>query len=127
MNEPDSILDAREHFIRASETDDLLLPRCDSCSSWAWPPQEICGNCGTRRWHWESTSARGSLLSLARVWRGAGKDFQEDVPYDLALVRLEEGPEFITRAASDRLTSGDSVRLVWRTIAGNPWPCVVPE
>lgn len=125
MNEQNPGMDAREHFLRASETGDFLLSRCGNCSSWAWPPQEICHNCGASGWQWEPASARGTLLSLARVWRGVGEPFQEEVPYDLALVQLDEGPEFITRAVSERLEPGGSVRLVWRSVGGSPWPCAV--
>jgi uncharacterized OB-fold protein len=127
MNEPNPDMDARAYFLRASETDNFVLPRCERCGHWAWPPRELCDRCGASGWRWEPASARGTLLSLATVWRGAGEGFQEEVPYDLVLVKLDEGPEFITRAASDQLTSGKAVRLVWRPVAGRPWPCAVPE
>jgi len=126
MNDSSRDVEVRDQFVRASETGDFLLPRCGECGDWAWPPREICTRCRTLGWHWEPASARGTLLSLARVWRGAGEGFQEEVPYDLALLRLDEGPEFITRAASERLALGAPVRLAWREIADQPWPCAIP-
>lgn len=126
MNEATSNVDVREHFLQASGSDDFFLPRCERCKTWAWPPKEICRQCGASSWQWESASGRGTLLSLATVWRGAGEGFQDDVPYSLALVRLDEGPEFITRSASEQLAPGKAVRLVWRPVAGHPWPCAIP-
>lgn len=126
MNEATSDMGSREHFLQASETDDFFLPRCERCKTWAWPPKEICHQCGASGLQWESASGRGTLLSLATVWRGAGEGFQDDVPYNLALVRLDEGPEFITRSASEQLQLDKKVRLVWRSVLGRPWPCAIP-
>lgn len=127
MNKATSDTEATEIFLRASETDDFILPRCGRCKEWAWPPSELCLRCGASNWCWESASGRGTLLSLATVWRGAGEGFQDEVPYDLALVWLEEGPEFVTRSGSEQLKPGKAVRLVWQSVAGRPWPCAVLE
>jgi uncharacterized OB-fold protein len=87
----------------------------------------MCPRCASVRWRWEPASADGVVLSVARVHRGAGSPFQEDAPYDLVLVGLEEGPEFITRAASNGLRPSMPVDLVWRMVAGSPWPTASPK
>jgi len=114
-----------EQFLRGAKTGRFLLPRCARCEAWAWPPPEVCPNCASSHWVWEPASGGGVVLAVARVHRGAGEPFQREAPYDLVLVGLEEGPEFITRAASDGLRPGAPVRLEWRTVGGRPWPCAV--
>jgi uncharacterized protein len=127
VSETNRAVSAREEFIKGATTGEFLLPHCERCGAWAWPPPEICHHCAAGSWHWEPASASGVVLSIARVWRGAGEPFQKDVPYDLVLVELAEGPEFITRAASEGLAPGMTVELAWRTVGGKPWPCAVPK
>lgn len=114
---------SREEFLRGAAEEKVFLPLCERCGTWAWPPSELCRVCGSVNWQWEPASGSGVVLSVARVWRGTGEPFGDEVPYDLVLVELAEGPEFITRAASERLAPGTPVDLVWRTVAGSPWPC----
>jgi uncharacterized OB-fold protein len=112
--------------MRGARTGEFLLPRCERCGAWGWPPPEICNHCASSSWRWAPASARGTVLSVVRIWRGAGELFQGDVPYDLVLVELAEGPEFVTRAASEGLAPGMIVKLAWREVGGKPWPCAVP-
>jgi len=112
----------RERFLRGARTGRFLLPRCVRCGAWAWPPPEVCPRCASTHWGWKPASAAGVVLSVARVHRGAGEPFQADAPYDLVLIRLKEGPEFITRAASDGLKPGAAVQLEWLAVGGSHWP-----
>jgi uncharacterized OB-fold protein len=74
-------------------------------------------------WRWEPIVGRGKLLSTVRVWQAGDDTFQPETPYELALVELDEGPEFVTRAASEGLVQGSDVKLVWREVGGDSWPC----
>ena len=45
---------------------------------------------------WVKASGRGTVLSYTVVYRPVTKAFAEDVPYVVALVTLEEGPQMMS-------------------------------
>ena len=69
----------------------FLVPRCTECGDYNWVPAATCRSCFNRSLRWTEVSGRGSLYSYTVVRRGPGA-WQEDVPYVVAMVELEENP-----------------------------------
>jgi uncharacterized OB-fold protein len=69
----------------------FLVPRCESCGHFNWPPYPACRSCLGEAQEWTEVSGNGTLFSFTVVHRGLGA-FSEDVPYVIALVELDERP-----------------------------------
>lgn len=71
---------------------ELVIPRCDRCSSWCWYPAPRCPACGGDAFTWAPTSGRGRLFSWAVVRRAFLPAFADMVPFVTALVALDDDP-----------------------------------
>lgn len=74
---------------------ELRLQRCRPCDQLYFPPRPFCPRCLSDDVAWESTSGRGRLHSYVINHRG-GPGFQEDGPYAIAIVQLDEGPRMMS-------------------------------
>jgi uncharacterized protein len=87
---------ARDDYWRALEEGRLTFQRCEACSE-AWlPPRAECPHCWSPRWRREDASGRGTLLSWVVYHTAFQPEFKERLPYNVATVRLEEGPQLVT-------------------------------
>jgi uncharacterized OB-fold protein len=84
-----------EEFWAATARGELLLPRCDNCSTFIWYPRRFCPVCSGQDVSWVKASGRGSIYSFTIVRRGPGP-YAEASPFVLAYVELEEGPRIMT-------------------------------
>ncbi len=74
----------------------LQFQRCTACGA-AWlPPRGACPNCLAPEPTWERSRGRGRLISWV-VYRHAYADhLKERLPYNVAIVELDEGPRLLT-------------------------------
>jgi uncharacterized OB-fold protein len=74
--------------------DELHIQRCGACGELSWPPVESCDHCESPELTWEKLSGRGTVES----WCTFDQQYYAvlPVPYDTILVKLEEGPFFIS-------------------------------
>jgi len=74
----------------------LTFQRCRACAS-AWlPPREECPNCWSPEWRWEEASGKATVVSWVVYHTAFDKRFADRLPYNVALVDLDEGPRMIT-------------------------------
>lgn len=71
---------------------ELRLQRCAGCGRHQFPPHPLCTDCGHRPLEWVRASGRGRIASFTVVHRALSPAYAADVPYVVALIRLEEGP-----------------------------------
>lgn len=84
-------------FWEGTKHGQLLIQRCDGCGHYWWTPQAACPVCLAENWRWTEVSGRGIVYSFTIVYRPPDPiAFAEDVPYVVAVVRLEEGPHMLT-------------------------------
>lgn len=76
---------------------DFRLQYCDGCGKFRFPPYPSCPHCGELGGTWKPVSGRGAIYSWIVVHRSPLRDYQEDAPYVIALVELEEGPRIVGR------------------------------
>lgn len=73
---------------------ELLVQRCRSCVQHYFYPRTGCPHCGSTDVEWVGTAGRGRLHTYLISHRPA-PGFEEDAPYAIAVVELEEGPRMM--------------------------------
>jgi uncharacterized protein len=74
----------------------LLIPRCNACRGFWFPPSSHCPHCTCAEFAWTPVSGRGKVFSYVIYHRVYHPGFADDVPYTVALVEIEEGPRMIS-------------------------------
>ena len=78
----------------------LVMQRCQACNAWVWTPRPACNECGSEKIEWTPMSGKGQVYSFTVIRQIAGRAaslaFQNDIPYVVAWVDLDEGPRMIT-------------------------------
>lgn len=64
---------------------------CPHCAVKIFPPRDICPDCGQEARTLYSFSGHGEVFSFTTV-HDAPAGHEQDAPYTVALVRLDEGP-----------------------------------
>lgn len=97
----------------------LLMPRCDECHRYWFPPSALCPHCSSETWTWTATSGRGRVFSYVVYHRVYHPGFAEDVPYTVAVIELEEGPRMISNVigiAPDKVACDMNVEVEFQRI-----------
>lgn len=74
----------------------LRLQRCSTCGTYRFPPRRVCANCGGWTATWEVASGRGLVWSFAIFHKSYLPEFDDLVPYNVAVIELAEGPRVIS-------------------------------
>jgi len=97
----------------------LLMPRCDACGKYWFPPSLLCPHCNATKWTWASTSGHGRIFSYVVYHRVYHPGFADEVPYAVAVLELDEGPRMISNVigiAPDKLACDMRVEVVYQPI-----------
>jgi len=79
---------------------ELRFQRCDECGTWRHMPRYTCAACGSAKWHWALSSGRGKLYSWTITHRSFHPGFDEDVPYGVAVIEMDEGIRIVSQIES---------------------------
>ena len=74
---------------------ELRLQRCADCRQPYFYPRPVCPACGSRNVEWFTASGRATLYSYVINHRPA-PGFEDEAPYAIAVVELEEGPRMMS-------------------------------
>lgn len=91
-----AITDQSRRYWDAAKAGRLELPRCDHCGAFHTYFEPWCSHCGGEGVHWEQLSGRGTIWANCRFHKVYFPGFEDVVPYNVALVELEEGPRMMT-------------------------------
>lgn len=83
-------------FWEGARRHELVFPRCADCGHAFLPPGPVCPACRSPRLDWPKASGRATVESWVVFHQNYFKGFKDDVPYNVALVRLAEGPLLMT-------------------------------
>jgi uncharacterized OB-fold protein len=98
---------------------ELRAQRCIACGHLRWPPSVLCPECLAEGGEWVALSGRGQVWSFIVVHRPQHPAFFEDVPYNVAIVELDEGVRLHTTIVGcepDALRVGMPVEVVFHRV-----------
>lgn len=84
-----------EPFWDAVRNHTLVLQRCANCKTYRHPPMPMCPNCNSFDQEWVESAGRGKVHSWIVV-RVPSHPFFGQVPYNVVLVEMEEGPRLFS-------------------------------
>lgn len=88
---------------------ELMIQRCTSCKAYLAPGSRACTECMNETLEWVPASGRATLFTFAIMYQRYHPGFAADLPYNIAVVELEEGPRLNTTVvgvANDDLRVG---------------------
>ena len=80
----------------ACKKHELHIQKCAACGHHQFYPRLYCTKCMSEQVEWVQASGRAKVLSFTIVHRPVTQAFAADVPYVVAMVTLEEGPQMMT-------------------------------
>ena len=83
-------------FWDALHAGELRLQRCAKCAAFQYPPETFCYVCGSTDLEWRKTSGRGTVYSFITVHQRYHAAFAEELPYNVSIVQLDEGPRLVS-------------------------------
>jgi uncharacterized OB-fold protein len=114
----ESVTHPREvaEFFSGLSRDVLLLQKCDSCGDVQFPPRVRCLRCLSEATGWVESPGLGTIYAITRCHRTANPELAGDLPFDVAIVALDEGVRMIGRITPPHeplLAIGSVVRLLF--------------
>ena len=88
--------DASEPFYAGAKEGRLMLVRCTRCDRHRLPGRERCADCWSTEAEWVQASGLGKLYSFGVMHQQYHPAFAGVIPYNYAMVELEEGPRLVT-------------------------------
>ena len=116
----DTALDAEYRSHLASG--EFRLQCCTECGTFRHPARFACAKCLSDKWSWTAVSGEGVIETFVWYCEPVDPRFAK-VPYNVALVRLREGPGMfanIAGAGMDDLAVGQAVRAEIGAVNGRP-------
>jgi hypothetical protein len=84
-----------QDFWDGAKAGNLRLQKCDECAHVYFPPRPFCPKCASRSVTSFNATGKGKLHSYVINHRPA-PGFEDDAPYAIAVVMLDEGPKMMT-------------------------------
>jgi len=72
---------------------ELVVQECSACATLRHTPTGICPKCGSEEYGWRKMSGRGTVYSYIVVHQTALPMWKGNVPYNIALVALQDAPQ----------------------------------
>lgn len=111
-------MQAARHWRTRNQRYGLVGEVCESCDTKIFPPRDICPDCEAPAKTPYTFSGLGQVYSYSTV-HNAPEGYEENLPYTVALVKLEEGP-LVTAQLSDvdpnEVSIGMPVEMITRKI-----------
>lgn len=111
-------MEIARHWRLRAQRYSLVGEVCPHCEVKIFPPRDLCPDCGQEAREPFAFSGRGEVYSYAPV-KDAPGGFEANVPYTVALVRLEEGPMVtaqLTDLGGQQPQIGMAVEMVTRKL-----------
>jgi uncharacterized OB-fold protein len=88
--------EASQPFFDGAMSGTLMIMRCQDCGTARVPSRSHCDNCLSDRFEWQKASGRGKVHTFGVMHQKYHPAFFSELPYNLAVVELEEGPRLST-------------------------------
>jgi uncharacterized OB-fold protein len=116
--EPD---EASRPFFEGALAGRLMLMRCRSCGTPRMPARLHCDACLSTESEWFEASGRGLIYTFGIMHQRYHPAFAAEIPYNLGVVELEEGPRLVTNfvgVSNANLRVGLPVVVEWERHSG---------
>ena len=103
-------------YWEAAQKGELRMQRCGDCGHVRFPPALLCARCLSDTHAWVKLSGRGTVFSWIVVHQSQHPAFNADVPYNVAIIQLEEGPRLhtnIIECPNDQIRIGMPVEVAF--------------
>ena len=97
----------------------LSIQYCSECGHPHFPASPVCPQCLSDQQHWQVVSGEATLVSWVKFHRAYWNGFREELPYDVCLVQLDEGPMVLSNfrgPAPEGLHAGMRLRAVFNHV-----------
>ena len=97
----------------------LSIQYCVECGHQHFPASPVCPDCLSEKQDWLVVSGHATLVSWVKFHRAYWNGFRDDLPYDVCLVKLDEGPLILSNfqgPAPDGLHAGLKLRAVFNHV-----------
>ena len=84
-------MDIPRHWRLRQQRYGLVGEVCSHCDAKVFPPRDLCPECGEEAKTLYTFSGKGEVYSYTTVFDPPA-GFEDNTPYTVAMVRLEEGP-----------------------------------
>ncbi len=104
----------------AAHRGELRMQRCEGCGHIRFPPSLLCPRCLSSGAEWVRLGGRGRVYSWIVVHQSQHPAFNADVPYNVAIVELDEGPRLHTNildCPNDQICIGMPVEVVFDKVS----------
>jgi uncharacterized OB-fold protein len=83
-------------FWEAAKEHRLIIQRCSECGKYVFYPRLACPHCFSDHVEWVDASGKGTVYSCTVVETNAPSAFMNDIPYVVAVVKLDEGVRMLS-------------------------------
>lgn len=108
--------DQNRPFWEAARNGRLSLQKCRGCGHVRYPVAHVCPECLSYEADWTDVSGKGEVYSYIVFHQRYNQAFEGDLPYNVALIQLDEGPRMIsnvTGVPNDAVKVGDRVKVTF--------------
>jgi uncharacterized protein len=103
-------------FWEATRRREVVLQRCRDCREVWYPAATNCPKCLSTNFEWSAVSGSGTVWSFIVYHHCWHRGFEKDIPYNVAMIQLEEGPLVISNIVNvknDSIKVGMPVKVVF--------------
>jgi uncharacterized protein len=111
-----TITDENRPFWEGCTEGKLRMQQCGECGHIRYPINHCCPKCLSYKFEWKELSGRGEVFSYVVFHQLYNKAFEKDIPYNVALVQLEEGPRMYSNVVgvdNDAVKVGDKLQVTF--------------
>lgn len=106
--------DSNRPFWEAAREGRLMLQTCTDCNHVRYPLNHVCPVCLSGKFDWRAMSGKATVYSSIVFHQVYNQAFATDVPYNVSLIQLDEGPRMFSNVvglAPSDVKVGDKVQV----------------
>ena len=106
-------------FWKAAQQKKLKIQKCRACDKYTFYPRIACSHCFSDDVEWVEASGKATVYSYTVVTNNAPSAFIQDMPFVVAVVKLEEGVQMLSNIVEcdlDQLTCDMPVEVVFKKL-----------
>lgn len=110
------VTDLSAPYWEGAAAGELRVQQCGHCKALFLYAKSLCPKCWTANPGWIRVSGRGHIKTMTIVSQAPYEAFASNVPYVIAIIRLEEGPQLMANIVDCELSSlsiGQSVSVTF--------------